>query len=36
MPNSKIKRLDDKAYENYIKELVGEELVDILPPQKKD
>jgi hypothetical protein len=32
----KVKTLDDKAYAEFIKELVGEEKVDLNEPQKKD
>lgn len=36
MDKEKIKTLDDKAYQDYIKELVGDEDVEVIPTQKKD
>ncbi len=36
MDDKKVKKLDDKSYEEFIKELVGEESVEIVEPQKKD
>jgi hypothetical protein len=36
MDKEKIKNLDDKAYQDYIKELVGDEDVEVIPTQKKD
>jgi len=36
MSSEKIKKLDDKDYEQFIKELVGEEYIDLNEPQKKD
>ena len=36
MDKSKIKKLDDKAYEEFIKEMSGGEEIENLPTQKKD
>lgn len=36
MEDKKVKKLDDKDYEEFIKELVGDEQVEIVQPQKKD
>ncbi len=36
MDKSKVKKLDDKAYEDYIKEMAGGEEVENIPTQKKD
>lgn len=36
MDKTKIKKLDDKAYQEFIKEMVGDTEVDIIPTQKKD
>ena len=34
--SKKVKTLDDKAYADFIKDLVGEEDIDLNEPQKKD
>lgn len=36
MSSDKVKNLDEKEYLAFIKELVGEESVEIVEPQKKD
>lgn len=36
MSNKKVKKLDDNAYEEFIKQLVGEEEVSLTEPNKKD
>lgn len=36
MDKTKIKNLDDKAYQDFIKEMAGEEEVEFIPTQKKD
>ena len=36
MDGKKVKQLDDKDYEEFIKELVGNEEVEVAEPQKKD
>ena len=36
MDEKKVKNLDNKEYQEFIKELIGEDLIDILEPQKKD
>lgn len=34
--NKKVKNLDDKAYADFIKDLVGDEVLDLNEPQKED
>ncbi len=36
MSSKKIKKLNESDYEEFIKELLGEENADYLEPQKKD
>jgi hypothetical protein len=36
MPSDKVKNLDEKEYQAFIKELVGDDEVEVLEPQKKD
>ena len=36
MDKPKIKNLDDKAYQDYINKMVGDEEVEVIPTQKKD
>ena len=36
MDKTKIKKLDDKAYQEFIKEMAGDTEIDIIPTQKKD
>ncbi len=36
MDDKKVKNLDYKEYQEFIKDLIGEDPIDILEPQKKD
>ena len=36
MVKNKIKKLDEKEYKNFIKDLVGEEIIEVIEPTKKD